>query len=1027
MSKGVKSNSEVKSSSFLKEVGGMALVLFSVLSFLCLITGDALFYTLGASVQGFLLGLFGVYAFFVLFDLALLGLKLASGRSVVAKRFTKKYFVIRVTIICVFAILHLAISHKPDLDFGGRIAAAYTGGLSGFSGTTVAGVLGTLLTTPIISLASYFGTYFLYGVTVLLCIAYVFGKNFFAVFKKGGKPAPKSKRQPKKPVAKKASGYEEDEEDEEDDGEDDASYEPYFFDEDGAFLKKSKKEMQSGAINDITPFTGEFLFKDGKSSPQEPPARENASSGRSARDEVGRFSYVEADGYGDYEGKIDLKKQKDSVGGIGRDFSDYGYDDKTIGSFGKRSDVSDYIPREDGFSEIPDDAASDDKVYTVPFEKPDAVRSKTYSEDNVDEYDDTPGDDYGDRGYYNENNDDDFNAGKEDRGARSYFDQERDSMTDENEDIFGQDEFSDFNDVRIKTAEVKTFEREEEEDDEYDDYPPQRIQHIRTESARIPQEPSNRFFSGIGNEGRKMEYEIPADDGSEPIENMPIDYKYNAPPIDLLEEYKQDPQKAWEETNRQRWCIDTIIKVIKTKKNIDVQVENVTIGPAVSRYDISVPEPHGPTEILALRQDLAFRLQTGDELRMYSVPYTSYIGIEIKNKHARTVGLRESLLSENYANTATKKGLHFVFGEDLLGNTIVMDLNSMPHLLVCGTTGSGKSVCLNVMLISLMYRYSPAELRLIIVDPKMVEFQNFKGAPHLVFNEILGIDDRTISVLEWCVEEMERRYRIMANSGCKDVFEYNKKTKDKKMPCLLILIDEYADLVNAQQQNKKKIENCVDRLAAKARAAGISLVLAMQRASAAVVSGSIKTNIISRICFQTGSGVDSRVILDEQGAEKLLGSGDALYRLKGAGNLQRGQGAYLSNDEAKKVLDYIIENNKCYYDNKLLQEINDSVRQEEEGEVIGSSRSAIRGIPTRPDEVDEDYKLALRFAIKRQVVSGSSLRTQLRIGYNKSASIINWMEKMGYISPILENRMRKVLFTREDYEETYGEFIEDDF
>ena len=355
-----------------------------------------------------------------------------------------------------------------------------------------------------------------------------------------------------------------------------------------------------------------------------------------------------------------------------------------------------------------------------------------------------------------------------------------------------------------------------------------------------------------------------------------------------------------------------------------------------------------------------------------------------------------------------------------------MNINAMPHLLVCGTTGSGKSVCLNVLLVSLLYRYSPAELRIIIVDPKKVEFKNFKGIPHLVFNEILGTDNRTVAVLEWVVQEMERRYDFIGDNGCKDIFEYNDRAENeggRKMPCLLVLIDEYADLVMAQQQNKKKIENYIERLAQKARAAGISLICATQRASVSVISGSIKTNIISKICFQTNSGVDSRVILDEQGAEKLLGHGDALYRTSGSGSLKRGQGAFMSNEEVKKVVAYIIENNKAYFDNKLLQTISDAANSDEE-ETLNKPQP-VRGLPSRPDEVDEDFKRALRFAIKRQVVSGSSLRTMLRIGYNKSASIIAWMERMGYISPITENRMRKVQITRDDYERVYGEFVED--
>ena len=956
----------------------MALVLFSVLSFLCLVSGDALFYTLGSSVQGFLLGVFGIYAFFVLIDLALWGLKLASGKSVISKKIFRKYFIVRVIIVCVFAILHLAISHNGDIEFGDRIAEVYENGLKGFEATSVAGIFGTLLTSPFVALASYFGTYFLFGVTIILCLLYLFGKNIFGKFS-GKKPQQKPKKSVKKPAAAKDDDLPREE------------YEPYFFNENGEFSKKSKKEISSGVVNRLEPFAGKFYFKDDISGADD----EHAHPVRKSADHP--------------DSKIDLKKRKDSVGSMGRDFSDYGIDDKKIGDYGKKAEVSEPMKR-DAFAEGLDESESDKRVYTVPFDKGETKLSDLggASYRGYGAEDDGDGlDDYGDYGGHDDHggyNDEKDLRGDDMRVDGGYYSERYDDDIDPYGDVLAGGE----DDLHEKRAEFKDFERDDVGDDEAES------------ASKVGAFAGTHKYSQKFTPAREEEKDYAEEDADgDSIENMPSDYAYNPPPIALLEEYTQDPQKIWEEQQHQRWCCDTIVKVIKSKKNIDVTVERVIMGPAVTRYDIGVPEPYGPSDILQLRQDLAFRLQTGGELRMYSVPYSSYIGIEIANKEPRTIGLKASLLSEDYAATQGKNGLFFVFGEDLLGKTIVMNLNAMPHLLVCGTTGSGKSVCLNVMLASLMFRYSPAELRMIIVDPKAVEFQNYKGAPHLIFNEILGNDDRTISVLEWCVEEMERRYKTIAGNGCKDIFEYNKKTEGQKMPCILVLIDEYADFVNAQQNNKKKIELCIDRLAAKARAAGISLVIAMQRASASIISGAIKTNIVSRICFLTGSGVDSRVILDEQGAEKLLGKGDALYRVQGSSNLKRGQGAFMSNDEAKKVLDYVIENNKCYYDNKLLQAINNSVLTDGDQRVAGRS--------SRPDEVDEDYRRALRFAIMRQVVSGSSLRTTLRIGYNKSASIINWMEKMGYISPILENRMRKVLFTREDYEETYGEFIEDDF
>ena len=1026
----------------MREILGMAIVLFAVLAFICLITGDALFYTLGSSVRGFLLALFGVYSFFVLFDLVLVGLKLTSDKSVIPTKSRKKYFVIRVAVLCVFVIVHLAVSVNVKEGLGFNVSNAYKSGLGGFASTTALGVIGSLLTSPILALASVFGTYALYSIILLLCLAYVFKNLIFSV-----------KRSPKENVAR-GSGRGDRHDNKKDKRTGDGIVEEapliadegfvesrqkrgFFISEDSAFAKKSKKDVAEGARNADTTFTGRFEFK-GEQSKATAPVKET---------EPRRPIFV------DGGEKIDLRTRKDSVQDMGRSYDDY------VGRV-KRTDVSGVIPREDN-GVRPIDGEFVRNVYTVPVDRPEgrdngertSVETSPFGTrtDSREETRNVFGGRFGVAEDASENNYSDItrNETPSDRSGNDAFTDLGDDRAnsflrgDPTESKDGDDE------MNVRYGEIKDFERplrgvkdrepdpvdkEDDGDGNTDDFPDEDIEKTNVppyrggsftkEPVRDPSPMRGEQIS-IFNKP-KPKFVIP-DDGSEPIENMPVDYDYKRPPVTLLSDYKQDDQQTWEERGRQKWCAETIVKVIKVKKNIDVVVEDIVTGPAVTRYDISIPDTVSPSEIYSTRQDLSFRLQTGGELRMYSIPYTSHIGIEIANRFPRTVGLKEVLMSDSYEKAAQKSGLHFVYGEDLLGNAITMNINAMPHLLVCGTTGSGKSICLNTMLVSLIYRYSPAEFRLIIIDPKKVEFKNFKNLPHLVFNDILGLDNRAIAVLEWAVNEMDRRYDLFADLGYKDIFEFNRyaaEKGEKKMPCILILIDEFAELVMAQPQNKKKIETYIGRLAQKARSAGISLICATQRASVNVITGSIKANIASRICFKTSSPVDSRVILDEQGADKLLGRGDGLYKTTEDSTLHRGQGAFISNEEVKKVVAYVVENNKCYYDNKLLETINAAANEDEEDKDMPRS-SAVKANPTRPDEVDEDYKRALCFAIKRKVVSGSSLRTILRIGYNKSATIINWMEKMGYITPILENRMRNVLFTREEYENTYGEFIED--
>ena len=1061
--KGVKSESEEKKTSFIREIFGMAFMLFAVLALVCLITGDLLFYALGSAVQGFLLGVFGIYSFFVLVDLAYLGLRFIIGRPVLAGDVFKKYAVIRIALLALFAILHLAISSNFAVGFGEQISSAYSGGLSGFSSTTIFGVLGVLIIAPVVTIASVFGSYLLYSIVLAVSLVYVLKNPVLALF--GKKPAPK-----------KASVKTEEKIDFNDEGieesmlnSSDKSVENrrfgFFFNEDG-FKKKSRRELNSGEHNDAYIFGGDF-------------GKKTDEAKRSGAPEKRAVPPLE---YSDDEGKIDLRKKKDSVGDLGQNYP-------------RSGGVSKVIPREPVFVEGENEKIdkSNERVYVVPVtaDHPTVRSTEPVSHSVQDKEKDRPApvadnnkknilsvetSPFGDEARVKSQSYDDITTDPAFESERA-FEPEKPfyTGTSSQKETSEPKDFPDFSDgeMHVRHTEVKSFDRngedildsiykeqseepsfdtasrfddsasyEEYDEPTEDDYsedeneeesvgasapktnvPRPRETYDERRNARPTIAQQTSLFGKT-----KPKFTVPEDDDSEPIENMPANYGYTPPPVTLLNDYKQDDQEAWEERNRQKWCADMIVKVIKNKKNIDVSVENIVTGPAITRYEISIPDDVSPTDIFSTRSDLSFRLETGGELRMYSIPYTSRIGIEVANRYSRTVGLKETLLSESYQKTFNKKGLHFVFGEDLLGQTISMNINAMPHLLVCGTTGSGKSVCLNTMLVSLLYRYSPAEFRLIIIDPKKVEFKNFKGIPHLVFNEILGLDNRALAVLEWAVAEMDRRYDFLADLGFKDIFEYNRSIEgsgEKKLPSILILIDEFAELVMAQPQNKKKIENYIGRLAQKARSAGISLICATQRASVNVITGSIKANIASRICFKTSSPVDSRVIIDEQGADKLLGNGDALYKTTEDSSLRRGQGAFISNDEVKKVVAFINEHNKCYYDNKLLEALN-SVASEEEEEQNGT-KQAVKGSNARPDEVDEDYKKALRFAITRQVVSGSSLRTVLKIGYNKSAAIIMWMEKMGYISPILENRMRKVIFTREDYEETYGPFEDDDF
>ncbi|MBR3864197.1 MAG: DNA translocase FtsK, partial [Clostridia bacterium] len=334
---------------------------------------------------------------------------------------------------------------------------------------------------------------------------------------------------------------------------------------------------------------------------------------------------------------------------------------------------------------------------------------------------------------------------------------------------------------------------------------------------------------------------------------------------------------------------------------------------------------------------------------------------------------------------------------------------------------TGKSVFLNTLLLSLIYKYSPEELRIILVDPKKVELSKFRGMPNLMFNEIFTDNANVCSMLEWAVQEMEERYKILEESGQKNVNEYNEYIgpRGKKMFKILIIIDEFADLMNSSNE-RKLMENKISRLAAKSRAAGIHLIMATQRPSADIMEGSIKTNFVSRIAFKSASGTDSQVILGEVGAEKLLGRGDMLFKMGNMPTPERAQGCFVDTPEIDAVCKYVKENNECYYDEFALEKILKGAKEEEPVPVQSSGGSGGGGHVG--GRIDEDLvKEIMRFAITINNISISGMQRKFSLGFPKAGKMLEVLIERGYVSPIVEGKQRKILMTREQFAETFGE------
>lgn len=505
----------------------------------------------------------------------------------------------------------------------------------------------------------------------------------------------------------------------------------------------------------------------------------------------------------------------------------------------------------------------------------------------------------------------------------------------------------------------------------------------------------------------------PVEENKPPKEIPPINREYYRPPLDLLETYTV-PVDIPPENHEER---KEIIQHTLEEFHINAIPQNHIQGPAITRYEIMMPSGIPVKRVLNYSADLKMRLASREEVRIEApIPGKNLVGVEVANRVKVTVGLKEVL--EGMAGQSIKpNALQFALGKDLVGNSISDNLAKGPHYLVAGATGSGKSVCLNVMIVSLIMRYSPEELRLILVDPKRVEFRIYEHIPHLMIDEIITEPKKALAVLSWAQEEMERRYKIFEDCGgmIVDIDSYNENiacATVPKLPRLVIIIDELADLM---ETCKKDLEAKIQSIAQKARSAGIHLVLATQRPSVNIITGTIKANLPSRIAFRVMNFTDSQTILGEQGAEKLLGNGDMLYKNSVMPSVERYQGAYISSREVNNIVSYIKEKNKAYFDDELKEYLEKSVATPETTTAVGGDGEVADG-----PENDEFFLKVLAHAVNSGMVSISQLQRRFQIGWTRAGGLVDKMERMGFISGNEGSKARKVLLTREGYEQRFG-------
>ena len=482
--------------------------------------------------------------------------------------------------------------------------------------------------------------------------------------------------------------------------------------------------------------------------------------------------------------------------------------------------------------------------------------------------------------------------------------------------------------------------------------------------------------------------------------------EYCYPPIDLL---KIPGGGMADGTSEMRENSRRLNETLASFK-IDAHIINVTRGPSVTRYEVELEKGVKLSKLTTAADDIALSLGASG-VRIAAVPgKISVVGIEVPNRAVTTVSLREVIDSQEFAKAKSKSS--FSVGKDIGGNCIVGNIAKLPHMLIAGTTGSGKSVCMNSIIISLLYKASPDDVKLIMVDPKMVELGIYNGIPHLLI-PVVTDPKKAAGSLQWAVTEMMRRYKAMSDAGVRDLESYNSimehEEDAKKLPQVVVIIDELADLMLVAA---KEVEESICRIAQMGRAAGIHLVIATQRPSADVITGLMKANIPSRIAFAVASAMESRIILDTQGAEKLVGKGDMLYAPIGCGKPKRVQGCFVSDPEVEAVTNYVKNNYVTSYDQEVMEEIERKAAQ------TGNSKPTVSDPEPSSEELtgDEMLPAAVDVILETGQASVSMLQRRLKLGYARAARIVDEMEEKGIVGPFQGSKPRTILVTKEQWE-----------
>lgn len=997
---------------FTAETLGVVLILFSALALVCLITREKVFSVPGQYVNWFLLGCFGYFSYVVLLFTAFYGILKIAGKKTGISR--KRKFLIFLGVFSVAVLIHAITMHgKSAVSYGEYLSACYNMAKDGISSSSGGGV--------IVGLVAYLFTALLTDVGAYVVLSIILVIEGYFIYKEFSNKTVKSEER-----ATFNSTYKPETEDKSNSQEQKVN--------EGLNLNNSETETKKSQTLYVANYE-DFVMKSKKEL-----RKENVKEGDGLK-----FNYAEK-GLGvasvqTYSSKYadDIKSKLDYVKTPAPIDINRTLRNSTVNTNGDVG-ISRPIPtvKEENNTEmvnntpaIPlyehDESNASDIAYRAENFQNKYIETEEFGDDNLNktvEPEETVREiNESDLSFSNEEQTEDNAVNYEQVEESPEFIQETD------EPVSEEQEYAEFNDQPSYEEDLQVNEPTQEVVEEPVEPIINRDKRIRNiflgEEKPQEKEKDGPMFesrmeadnnSGVGfgfNERQKPTEPVNEEPPKPPKEIPPINREYFRPPLDLLETYSQVADVEGENHEERM----EIIKNTLESFHITATPETYVQGPTITRYEIMMPPGVTVKKVLSYDDDLRMRLSSPSGVRIEApIPGKDRVGIEVANKHKLTVGLK-SIMEDLCAEKEKDGALIFALGKTLVGKSKSDNLAKGPHFLVAGATGSGKSVCLNVMIVSMIMRYSPEELRLILIDPKRVGFRIYEHLPHLMIDEIITEPKKAVAALQWAYEEMERRYQTFTECNVGDIEAFNKEVACDtvaKMPRIVVIVDELADLMETA---KKDMESKIRAIAQKARAAGIHLVLATQRPSVDIVTGTIKANLPSRIALRVMNFQDSQTILSEAGAEKLLGNGDMLYKNSSMAECERYQGAWISDREINNVVSYIIEKNKAYFDDDLADYLENAVHPKQEESTLDLSDD---GSGEMSDANSELLKKALAFAINSGSISISQVQRRFQIGYIRAAGLVDKMEELKYISGNEGSKARRVFITREEFEQLYG-------